>query len=282
MSGDVVCEYQANAGYGISGDNATLMDGGNYKATGTRRCIIVRSGHGSDGSGVGPLQGVFGFFEQTRAFADAGYTVYCIDAAGPNSWWNAPSTTALKAAIAYLQTLFGVTKVALYGGSMGGGVVIQSLKDAMVKAAVCGVATISAPTDLDYFNGTPGYTTPYTYDATATPTFGAYAGTAVGTGCRATDSYNCSAANWEATAAGHKIRDEPASWRSLPFPLRMWHGTVDQVVPYNQSNWWVGQVNDPQVTMRTLPGAFHTPALPSQLGPPLSEYLDFFGGLAWT
>jgi pimeloyl-ACP methyl ester carboxylesterase len=275
MSGNVFCKYEVGA-YGIPGDNSTLMDDGKYHATGTRKCIIVRSGHNSDGTGVGPLQGGF-FFELTRGLIDAGFTVYCIDAGGPNSWWNAASTTALKAAISHLQSLFGITKVGLFGGSMGGGVCIQALKDATVKANVCGVATISAPVDLDYAHGTAGYTPPYTYDTAATPTFGDWQAD-----CEAADAYNTNAAGWAAATVGHHIWDEPASWRGLPFPLKLWHGDRDQVVPYAMAQWWVGQVNDPQVTLRTLPGAFHTPPTPEFLGPPTAEYIDFFNSLTWS
>lgn len=271
MSGTVVCEYQGLA-YGITGENATWMHDGKYRADQSKRRIIVaRSGHGSDGTGVGPLQGGF-FFEITRAFIDAGYDVYCIDAGGPDNWWSPDGITAFTAAINSLKTRFGISKVALYGGSMGGGESIQAVKT--LASSLIGVACISAIEDLDYAHGTSGYTTPYTYNHTATPTFGDWT-------AECETAYHTNAAGWAVAAAGHLIHDEPASWRGLPFPVRLWHGDQDEVVPYAMAQWWVGQVNDAQVTLRTLPGAFHTPAQPSTLGPPTQEYLDFFNGLAW-
>lgn len=280
MSSDVLCTY-ATGQYGISGDNSLIMDNGKHRDTPSKRkVILVRSGHGSDGTGVGPLQ-AGAFFEVTRALADADFTIYSIDAGGPNNWWSPRGMTAMTAAGAWVKSTWGVTKYSIFGGSMGGGQAIQAAKTPAIAADLVGVATISAPVDLDYANGTPGYTTPYTYDTTQTPTFGDWSGTVVGTGCRATDSYNCTAAAWTTTTAGHRIHDEVASWRGLAFPISMWHGTLDQVVPYNQAAWWVGQVNDPNVELITLPGAFHTPPTPPFLGPPTSDYIDFFKSLAW-
>lgn len=271
MSSNVCTRYENNA-YGITGDNALLMDDGKYRSDNSkRRCIIVRSGHGSDGTGVGPLN--YGaFFEITRACVDAGYTVYSIDAGGPTTWWNPAAMTATAAAIAHLKAIFGVSKVAFFGGSMGGGVLLQALKT--MHADVCGLASISGATDLDYFHGTVGYVPAYTYNHAATPTFGNWK-------AEVAASYGATDSTWVAQSAGHHIVDEYASWRGL-CPIRWWHGDSDNVVPYAQAKAFVDGVNDPLVTLRTLPGAFHTPPTPLYLGPATTEYLDFFNSLTWT
>lgn len=275
MSGDVSCEYAVGQ-YGIAGDNSTLMHNGKTWAAGTRRCIIVRSGHGSDGTGVGPLNNP-GFFEVTRALVDAGYTVYNVNAAGA-SWWGPAGITAMAAAVSYLQTRFGITKFALFGGSMGGGVVIQSLK---TLAANClGVATISAACDLDYFHGSgvSGYVPGYSFPSSGSY-FGAFQAETEGVGC-----YNCTHANWDTASAGHKMWNEYSSWHGLGIPIRLWHGDSDGLVPIGQAQAFVAGVNDPNVTLRTLVGAGHTPWAPGAIGgfgPELGEYTKFFNSLAW-
>lgn len=272
MSSNVCTRYESPA-YGITGDNAMLMDNGKARSDNSkRRCIIVRSGHGSDGTGVGPSNAGF-FFEVTRACTDAGYTVYCIDAAGPTSWWNPASTTAVAAAIARLKTLFGISKVAFFGGSMGGGVLLQAIKSQ--HASVAGMASISGATDLDYFHGTVGYVPAYSYNTVQTPTFGNWRAE-----CEA--SYGATPSTWVAQSAGSRIRDEYSSWRGLGIPIRWWHGDADNVVPWAQANAFVQGVADPLVTLRTLPGAFHTPPTPQYLGPEAAEYLEFFDSLTWT
>lgn len=270
MSGAVYTRYESNVYF--AGDNSLLMDNGRYHASGTRRCIIVRSGHGSDGTGVGPLNSPF-FFEVVRALVDADYTVYSINAAGGNSWWNAASTSAVAAAITHLQTTFGVTKWAGYGGSLGGGVLLQALKT--LHTDCVGLAIISGACDLDYFHGTAGYTPAYTLPVGNE--FGDWT-------AECETAYATNAAGWAAATAGHRIRDEYASWSGLGVPIRMWQGDADVVVPHDQALAFVNGVSDANVTLRTLPGAGHTPPSPGSpyFGPEFHEYIDFYDSLNWS
>lgn len=277
MSSDVRCEYGVGV-YGYAGDNSTLMDNGLYVPDNSkRRCIIMRSGHGTDGTGFGPAYGG-SFFEHSRMLCDAGYTCLCIEASSINSWWNPNAITAVADAISYLQTRFGITKWAGFGGSMGGGVMIQALKT--LSANCLGLATISGACDLDYFHGAgvSGYTPAYTLPAGSS--FGGFTADMESAG-----AYNCTHAAWDTATAGHKIYNEYSTWHGLGVPIKMWQGDQDTIVPLTQAEAFIAGVDDPGVTLRVLPGAYHTPWAPGPgggYGPPLYEYLDFFNSLAWT
>lgn len=261
----------ARYGVGIyqAGENEFLMDNGRNYAT-TRRVIITRGGHGADANGVSPALSGY-YFEPFRPLIEAGYVVYSVSAGGATSWWNAAAMTALGNAVTKAKALYGCNKVGLFGVSMGGGVMLEGLKT--VSASVCGTAVLSAASDLDFFHNTAGYTPAYdTTPSGGMPT--AYA-------TEMETSYGTNAAGWSAAAAGHKIRDEYATWRGLG-PIKCWHGDADVTVPIGQIQAFVAGVNDPKVTLRTLPGAGHIPAIPLVLGPDPVEYLQFFNSLAWS
>lgn len=248
-------------------EDAVLMNNGLYQVPSQRKVIIQRGGHNSTGIDGGPVSGGF-YFEPTRALIEAGFTIYSINAGGGQSWWNQNSVNMVVAAIARIKALYGVSKVALWGGSMGGGVMAQALKT--VYADVCGLGGLSPALDLDFYHGAP-YVPAYAIGGAATGAYRAEVEAAYGT----------NAAGYDAAAAGHKIRDEYATWRNK-CPIRWWQGDTDTTVPWGMVNAFVAGVNQPQVTIRTLVGSGHVPPLPAFGGPPMKEYIDFYNSLTWA
>jgi pimeloyl-ACP methyl ester carboxylesterase len=259
-----VTRYQI--GYYQAGENALLMDDGKHQTT--RKVIIMRGGHGSDGTSQGPLSGGF-YFEPSRALIDAGFTLYNINAGGGTAWWNNAAMTAVGNAIAYIQSTFSVSKVAFLGASMGGGTMIQALKS--YSASVCGTGLLSPALDLDFFHGTAGYTP--SYDYTGATSFGVYAS-------EMETAYGTNAAGWATATAGHKIHDEYGTWVGKG-PIKIWQGDADTTVPIGQVQAFANGVGS-DVTLRTLAGGGHVPPIPAVGGPPMQEYVDFFNSLAWS
>lgn len=258
-------------GVGIyqTGENEFRIDNGrNYPNP--RRVIVARGGHGSDANGVSPeLSGYY--FEPFRPLVEAGYVIYSASCGGGVAWWNNAAITALTAAVAKAKTDYGCNKVGLFGASMGGATMIQGLKT--LSASVCGTAVLSAASDLDFLHNTSGYTP--AYDTTPS------GGMPTGYVTEMETAYATNAAGWAAATAGHKIRDEYSTWNGKG-PIRCWHGTLDATVPIGQVQAFVTGVNDPNVTLRSLPGAGHIPPIPLVLGPDPNEYLQFFNALTWS
>lgn len=265
--------YELPSAYMASPEDACMLDNGKLQPT-PPKIVLFRGGHGSTGIACTAISGGF-YFEPFRAMVEKGYMVYGISAAGGSSWGNPASVAAVVAAIAHLKAVFGVGKIALCGGSMGGLVVLNALKT--VHADVCGTILMSPACDLDWFHGTAGYTPAYAHPGATS--FGGYTAE-----MESAASYNTNAAGWAAATAGSRVHDEYSSWHNLGAgPIRAWTGDNDMTCPIGAYQAFVAGANDPLVTLRTLVGAPHLPPLPGPgQGPPYSEYTDFLKSLSWS
>lgn len=249
-----------------TGEGQLRLSAQDAKFDGTEHGILVMHGHGGDATQFDMLTSYQG--AHTEALADAGFIVLSIDAGGPATWGN---DAAMTAGLNAYNWLVGAGKakagkVGVMGWSMGG---LNSLNWIKRNASkVAGAWEWCPATDLDYFHGTSGYTP--AYDHTGNMFFGNWASEIDG-------AYGGA---YSTASAGHRIRDEYASWHGLGIPIRVAHADNDQTIPVAQNrDGFVAGVNDPNVTFREVTTGDHT-GLFNYV--PTSEVVAFYQGLSWT
>lgn len=241
----------------VSGYNTLLHLPRGFKdtangASGLRGVIII---HGHGGTCLQMAQGS-AFADHPRKLADEGFAVIGIDVGG-TSWFGPAAMTAVTTAYNELITTLGCTgtKVGLMGWSMGGGTVLNWLKQNPALVACCWAW--SPALDLDWLSMKSGYTPPYSTDG---DTASASWGTEI-------------AAVHPSGYTNSNPMTNTTSFKGV-CPIMVSHATDDATLPYHSSVYWIGQVNDPQVTLRTpdVTGG-HQGAI---LNVPASETATFF------
>jgi dienelactone hydrolase len=249
-----------------------LPRGCSNKANGAigRRIIIAPHGHGGDSNFI-RMEGRFHtnpgsawLADHSRVWADAGYVVGCIET-GPqghvDEWFDNDAIDRQNALINYLQTTLGckVGRVGFSGMSMGGG---TALAYYILNPGKVSAMYIFAPaTDLQWLGSKAGYVPPYSINAGVTapdPTWATELSTDYPSGYVTHDP----------------IENIPA-YRNPGIKIKIVHGTDDTLIPYNASTYFVNQVNDPNVTMRSpdVTGG-HSVLLIDNI--PTKETLNFF------
>lgn len=198
-----------------------------------------------------------------------GYAILGLDH-GQLSFYNPLSMAAVDAAYTVLTTLLGTptAKVGLLASSMGGGTALQWAKKNPTKTAC--VAALAPSLNVDNVHGSSDWTVPtacipqpgdanydlypgdwpdttngpavdYAY-LVSNPTFNG-----------GPSPYN--ATEWANNVVANGYADlnrHPENWRGIGVPIRLWKAQRDGTGPYQEAVWWVGQVNDPLVTIRPL------------------------------
>lgn len=241
----------------ISGYNSLLLLPRGFKDTANGasglRGVIVQHGHGGNCAQMG--QGS-AFGDHPDNLANQGFAVIGIDE-GPTSWFDTAAMTAVTAAYNSLMSLGCVgTKVGLMGWSMGGGTVLNWLKQNPTKVACCWVWDPAL--DLDWLSSKSGYTPPYSTDG---DTASASWGTEINS-------------DYPSGYTSSNPMANTASFRGV-CPIMVSHVTTDPVLPYDSAAYWISQVNDPKVTMRSpaVTTGGHQGAI---LNVPPSETATFF------
>lgn len=235
-----------------------------------RRIIIAPHGHGGDSNFIRmegryhTNPGAAWMADHTRVWADAGYVVGCIDnvtSGGVNEFFDNDAMDRQNALINYLQTTLGCKagRVGFSGMSMGGGTALAY--HILNPGKVAGMYIFAPATDLQWLGSKAGYTAPYAINAgvlAPDPTWATELGTDYPTGYTA-----------------HDPMENIAAYRNPGIKIKIVHGTDDTLIPYNASTYFVGQVNDPNVTMRTpdITGG-HSVLLIDNI--PTAETLAFF------
>lgn len=247
-----------------TGEGQLRLLANDAKLDGTEKAIIAIHGHGGDATQFDMLTAYQG--RHTEALADAGYVVLSIDAGGPTTFGNDAAMAAITAAYNWLTGAGKARpgKIGVVGWSMGGCNALNWVKRNPAKVAA--VQCWTPLTDLDFFHGTAGYTPAYSPGSVAPGGYAAEIDAAYG-------------GNYAVNAAGHKIRDEYASWRGLGIPIKVFTAVDDAVIPVGQSrDGFVAGVADANVTFRSVASGGHT-GLFDQV--PTSETLAYWAGVSF-
>lgn len=235
-----------------------------------RRIILCPHPHGSDSNFIRmegryhASPGASWMADHTRAWADAGYVVACIDnvtSGGVNEFFDNDAIDRQNALINYLQTTLGC-KAGPVGGSgmsMGGGTILAFFL--LNPGKLAAIYAFAPGLDLQWLGSKAGYNPPYAVNAGVLAPDPAWA-TELGT-------------DYPTGYTAHDPMENIAAYRNPGIPIKIVHGTDDTLVPYNASTYFVAQVNDPKVTMRTpdVTGG-HSVLLMDNI--PVKETLDFF------
>jgi dienelactone hydrolase len=223
-----------------------------WNADGAGKVIICVHGHSADGTQFGPNSTITGQNPLMKALTDAGFALFSIDAAGGAAWSNDTCLTAMNNAVSYMtnEPLNGrIDRYGLMGFSMGGCAVLEFHKRHVSNVA-CTWAWEPA-LDLNYMEVTGGYTDVQT----------AYGG-----------------ASWPSNIAGHSPYDEPANFRGLGRKIVCTGAVSDTTVPVSHISTFVTNVNDPDVTFRSISSGSHADCFNNV---PPSEVVSFFQAGAW-
>lgn len=252
-----------------AGEGGLLTTDGRNHAAQSLRAVIQIHGRGGTATGWGPTD-AGNSFEHARLLAETGrYAVYAIDAAGLATWSDPAAITAIDNAVTHALATFGSgTKVGLMGASMGSGATLNYIKAHPTR--VCGAQLWCPSTDLDWAYSLSGYTPAYgsalpnnaTWTADITTDYGITGG---------------NPGNYTTQAAGHRIRDEYATWRN--FPLQVLQADNDSVIPTAQTDAFVTGVGGTALSrVRTATGD-HT-GVWAKVDPAVT--LAFYDSLTWN
>lgn len=196
----------------------------------SRPLIIALHGHGGGAVQYQP-GGVIPAVAE--ALANAGYIFLSIDT-GSASWASDAAMTAITDAVNWVASKVKVGKIGVMGYSMNGLGALNWIKRNPTKVAA---AWLWNPLlDLDWARSTVGY---------SPPEGGASANVAGWT----TEIDAAYGNDYATNGPGHKVMDEPASYR-LGIPIKVSSSSDDATVPIAQARYWLAQVNDPLVTQR--------------------------------
>lgn len=250
-----------------AGERELVVTDGRYAAA--RRSILFPPGHTGTAFGYGPSS-AGGSFEHVRALAEAGYACFSIDGGGPATWGGPAAQTAMGNAAGRAKTLYGGTKVGLYGYSMGGSTALNFFK--RNAGGVAGAFLLDPVTDLDWVHTTSGYVPAYTV---------APAGPAAPTGWppEAETAFSTNAAGWAAATAGWRIYDDAASYRGIG-KMRFAHATDDTTLSAAGTASLVTAIADAAVTARPGPLTGNHSGVFANLPP--AEVVAFFDSLVWS
>lgn len=222
-----------------AGSQFTLsMVGVGYRPGG-KGCLCFH-GHAADATQYADIPANVG--ESAAMLAkEADYAVMSMSAGG-TSWGNAAAMTAASNAYAYLTSTSAflapgasaTAKIGVIGWSMGALGALNWIKRNPTKVAW---AWLWAPViDLRWVDRLAGYTPAWTPSFVATTAWQAEVNAAFPGGI---------------VGVGYDPMQEPASWRGLGIPITVCRATDDITVPPASSAYFVSQVNDPLVKLRT-------------------------------
>lgn len=220
----------------------------------SRPLIIALHGHGGAAIQYQP-GGVLP--NHAEALANAGYIFLSIDT-GSTSWSTDAVMNVITDAVNWVSSKVKAGKIGLMGYSMNGAGALNWTKRNPLNVAC--VWLWNPLLDLDWAHSTVGY---------VPPQGGADANVAGWT----TELDAAFGNNFAVNAVGHKVMDEPTSYR-LGIPIKIAASSDDATIPISHARYFVAQVNDPVVTQRLPePTGGHVMgvrAVPSQ------EVIDFF------
>jgi pimeloyl-ACP methyl ester carboxylesterase len=212
-----------------------------------------------------------------------GYFVLAIDAGGSGNWGGPTCQSRISDAYTYAMSTLGSTstKVGIMAWSMGGVGAMNWL--AANPSKVSGVWLWEPALDLQFFNQT---SVPYPgglpYSASyAASAYNGGAGTASPTVGQAAEI----ATVYPSGFAGSDPMQNTSSFKGLGVPVKIVNASDDNAVPPGLLSYFVAQVNDPNVTLRS-PQPLGSHDSPGPMGPgastvPPLEVVQFFKGLAW-
>lgn len=276
----------------LPNENGLGLQPGGWSSSKRRQVIIALHGDEDLSSAWAPATGgqpnvvstLSGGYSAWQTVELGGYFVLGIDAGGAQNWGNPTCLSRITDAYTYAMSTLGSTssKVGILAWSMGGVGAMNWL--AANPSKVSGVWLWEPALDLRFFNQTsapyPGGL-PYSASYSAS----AYNGNTGGTVTPTTGQAAEIAAAYPAGFTTSDPMQNTASFRGLGVPVKITNASDDNGVPPGLLSYFVAQVNDPNVTLRS-PQPLGAHDSPGPMGPgantvPPLEVVQFFQGLSW-
>lgn len=253
----IVSRFGLGLGGQPSTDGVMILHRKDEKFNGTSRGIVYHHGRGGTWKDIQP--GAIQY--QQQALAEAGFIVVAPDDAG-NLWSNPAAMTNVDVLVNWMRTATTTQgapstaglgcktdKVAMLGYSMGGLTVLNYIKRNPTK--VIAAQLFEPATNLDAFEANA------TYQSEILAAYGATAGT------------------WAAASAGFSPYNDSASgaYTGIGIPISIHQTDDDAVVSLTDTQTFVSQANDGNITLTRVASGLHGQAL-SYWSP--SEAVKFF------